>query len=426
MKQWLAKISKAEPHEFSAALWSFAYFFCILAAYYVIRPIREEMGIQVGQQGLSELFTAVFVSLLLVVPVFGWLTSKFSRVQFLPWLYGFFALNLFGFWLWLHSVGVNDYWFPRVFYVWVSVFNLFAVSVFWSFMADVFRSDQAKRLFGFIAAGGTAGALVGPLITSALVKTLGTANMLWFSIGFLLLCIIGVKKVSLWYQQHPKDDTSAVSAKRLEEGLGGNPFAGITDVLKSPYLLGICAFLFLFALLSTTLYFQSNEMMKAAFPESARRVQVFAWVDATVNAITLLFQLFAFGAVITKMGTRRMLCAMPLLSVFGFVAMAVAPVISTLLVFGVLRRAGEYAITKPTRETLFTVVPDEQKYKAKNVIDTLVHRTGDVTSSWIFKGVKGTGMDFTAVSWLAVPVSLVWLAVAWWLGGKHTRMEGDK
>ncbi len=250
--------------------------------------------------------------------------------------------------------------------------------------------------------------------------------MLWFSIVFLLLCILGVRKVSAWYQQHPKDDTSLLSAKRLEEGLGGNPFAGITDVLKSPYLLGICAFLFLYALLSTTLYFQSNEMMKAAFPESARRVQVFAWVDATVNAITLLFQLFAFGAVITKMGTRRMLVAMPFLSVLGFAAMAVAPVISTLLVFGVLRRAGEYAITKPTRETLFTVVPDEQKYKAKNVIDTLVHRTGDVSSSWIFKGVKSTGMDFTAVAWLAVPVSAVWFVVAWWLGGKHARMENEK
>jgi ATP:ADP antiporter, AAA family len=439
---WLMRLSKAQPHELRAAMLSFAYFFCILAAYYVIRPIREEMAIQVGQSALQELFTAVFLVLLAVVPVFGWITSNFARVKFLPWMYIFFALNLVGFWWWMTfgmghpapgakeavAVGSSAYWLPRVFYVWVSVFNLFVVSVFWSFMADIFKSDQAKRIYGFIAAGGTAGALAGPILTSSLVKLFGTANMLWFSVGFMLLCIYFLHLLSNWTKAYGELDPKAAlnNSEKLNEGVGGNPFAGLTDVFKSPYLLGICLFLFCYALVSTFLYFQQNELMRATFPDSVRRVQVFAMVDGAVHALALVIQLFAFGALIQKLGTTKMLAAMPLLSVLGFIAMALAPVITTLFVFGVLRRAGEYSITKPARETLFNVLPDEQKYKAKNVIDTLVHRTGDVSSGWIFKGLKSMGFDFTAMSWLAVPVSLVWLACAIALGkGNEKRQRGE-
>ena len=419
MNALLLRVTRARADELPASLWAFVYFFALLGAYYVLRPIRDEMAIQVGQARLSELFTAVFLTMLAVAPVFGALTARFPRKALLPWLYGFFIANLAAFWTIFAAGGEQSAAVATAFFVWVSVFNLFAVSVFWSLMADLFDTAQAKRLYGFIAAGGTAGALAGPTLTAVFVTLVGARGMLIVSAAFLAVCVVAIVRLRAWAER-----TGASGAARNEAPLGGSMFAGLTDVARSPYLLGICLFLFGYSLLSTLLYFQQTALVPAAIADSAERTRLLALTDFAVNVLTLVLQLFAFGTLIARVGTTVMLAALPAVAIVGFAALAMNPVLATLIVFGVIRRAGEYAISKPARETLFNVLPPEQKYKAKNVIDTLVHRTGDTASSWIFAGLKGAGLSLTAMSWLAVPVAAMWLGVAVFLGRAAAAMRG--
>jgi ATP:ADP antiporter, AAA family len=423
---WLQRMSKAQPHELRASLWAFAYFFCVLASYYVLRPIRDEMANQLGRGALAELFTYVFVALLIVAPLFGWLTSKFPRKQLLPWLYGFFALNLVGFFFWMQAGGEQSPGTARVFYVWTSVYNLFVVSVFWSFMADLFDTDQAKRLYGFIAAGGTAGALVGPLVTSQLVTVLGPKNLMLVSAGFLLLAVGCIGALRAWEKAQNVDPAARARNAAEDVPMGGSIWAGLRDVVTNPYLLGICFFLFAYSLLSTLLYFHQVELLPATIKSPTERTQLLARVDLVVNIGVLLIQVMAFGTLMRRLGTRFMLVAMPVVSVLGFMAMAYSPALATLLVFGVVRRAGEYAVSKPARETLFNVLPAEQKYKAKNVIDTLVHRTGDWLSTLGLTLLNKQGMTMVQLSMAAVPVALGWWAVAHWLGGQAQAREADR
>jgi AAA family ATP:ADP antiporter len=422
MNALLCRVSRALPEELPAALWAFVYFFALLAAYYVLRPLRDEMGIQVGPDALHELFTSVFVTMLAIVPIFGWLTRRFERRQLLPWLYGFFILNLLGFYEVLALSGDQSPLVARAFFVWVSVFNLFAISVFWSFMADLFDTAQAKRMVGFISAGGTAGALCGPVLTLLLVKPLGAKGLVLVSATLLLMCIGAIVQLRRW----AGDKRQADAIKPTTQGeptatFKGSLWSGLQDVVRSPYLLGICAFLFLYSLLSTLLYFQQAELVPKSFSGSGERTQALAGIDLLVNVVTLLIQLLAFGPLIQRLGTRFLLVAMPLASLVGYTALAAMPVLAVLVALGVVRRAGEYAVSKPARETLFNVLPPEQKYRAKNVIDTLVHRTGDTSSAWIFSGLRGLGLHSYQTVWLAIPVSALWAVVAWRLGGEADR-----
>jgi ATP:ADP antiporter, AAA family len=418
MNAVLLRLTGAHADELRASLWSFVYFFVLLASYYVLRPIRDEMANQVGSKNLAALFTYVFATMLVVVPLFGWLTARFARKALLPWIYGFFALNLVGFFAWMQSGGEQEALTGRVFYVWVSVFNLFVVSVFWSFMADLFDTAQAKRLYGFIAAGGTAGALVGPLVTTTLVEGLGPKNLMLVSAGFLVVAIVAILRLRAWERTQDVDPQARARNAREEVPIGGSIWAGLRDVATHPYLLAICGFLFAYSLLSTLLYVQQVEMLPAAIQSSTARTKLLARVDLAVNLLVLAIQVLAFGALIERLGTRVMLVAMPVLSVLGFAALAALPLLTTLVAFGVLRRAGEYAISKPARETLFNALPAEQKYKAKNVIDTVVHRGGDWLSTLLFSGLKSQGMTIVQLSLLAIPIALGWWGVAHWLGGR--------
>jgi ATP:ADP antiporter, AAA family len=407
----LLRLTRASPHELAASLWSFVYFFALLAGYYVLRPIRDEMAIQAGQGELQALFTAVFVAMLVLVPVFGGLMARFPRRRLLPWIYAFFVANLLAFHALFVTGGVQSPWVARAFFVWVSVFNLFAVSVFWSLMADLFDTAQAKRLYGFIAAGGTIGALTGPSLTALFVTLVGVRSMLLVSAAFLALAVVAIIALRRWAER-----TGAAGRTAGEPAIGGTMWGGMRDIVRSPYLIGICLFLFGYSLLSTFLYFQQAELVPVAIEDSAERTRLLALTDLAVNVLTLAVQLFAFGTLIRRLGTGFMLCAMPAVACAGFAALATWPTLATLVVFGVVRRAGEYAISKPARETLFNALTPEEKYKAKNVIDTLVHRTGDTASSWIFTGLKSLGLTLTGVSWLAVPIAGLWLGVAAWLG----------
>lgn len=420
LKSWRAQWLALQAHEVRAVLLAAGYFFCLLASYYLVRPLRDEMAVTIGTDRLVWVFTAVFAAMLLLVPLFGALTARIARARLLPWLYVGCMLVMAAFGVLLMS-DIPRLWLAAPFYVWVSVFNLFAVSVFWSFMTDLFDTAQAKRLYGMIAAGGTLGAIAGPAMASLALPLLTEKALPWLSALMLvgvLGCLLGLKRWSAAYPR-ARDDASE---QGMDRAMGGSAWVGLKLLLSSRYLLLICGYLLLYALTSTLLYFQQTALLKQAVADPTQRTQWLAAADLVVNVLTLLVQLGLFGALMQRVGTLGMLVVMPLLSVFGFAALALAPGLPVLMVFGILRRAGEYAVSKPARETLFNVLPPQQRYQAKNAIDTLVHRFGDTASGWVFQGLRTLGLSMAAVAWLAVPASLLWLLGAWALG----RRAGQK
>lgn len=393
----LRRFLKVQPHEVPALAWSFAYFFLLLASYYLLRPVRDSLAIETGAERLRWLLTLTFLAMLVLVPVFGWLAARYPRRTLLPVVYGFFALNLVAFVFYVDA---------SIFFVWLSVFNLFAVSVFWSFMADVFDTPQAARLYGVIAAGGSCGAIAGPVTVSLLSTRTPTYTFLLLAAFLLVLMILCIRRLARWADAHPRQ-----GEPRPEEPLGGSILAGARAALTSPFLLAICGYLFCYTALSTALYFQQVEILREAIPDRAERLRFLSSVDLAVNSLTLIVQVLAFSRLAAALGPLWMLAAMPLVSVAGFLWLGAAPTLGALVVFGVTRRAGEFAISKPAREALFTAVPREARYKAKNFIDTVVYRGGDALSGWIFAG---------PAAFLAAGFAAVWTALAVFLG---TRMK---
>jgi len=399
MRSFLTRALRAEPHELPALAWAFAHFFLLLSSYYVLRPVRDALAVELGAQALQRLFTATLVAMLVLVPVFGWLASRLPRARLLPAVYAFFAVNLLVFTLELDA---------RVFFVWLSVFNLFVVSVFWSFMSDIFDTRQAARLYGTIAAGGSSGAIAGPLIA-----TLVPQSGVLLAVSALLLtatvpCILALAR---WARAHPRSAEAPAEAP-----LGGSILAGARAALTSPFLLAICGYLLCYTALSTALYFQQVGIVRDAVPDPGARTRLFASVDLVVNGLTLAIQLLAFSRLAPLLGPTGMLAAVPLLSVAGFVWLGATPTLAALIGFGVVRRVGEFAISKPARETLFTVVPREERYKAKNFIDTVVYRGGDALAGWLFAGVS---------AFAAAAVAAAWTALAVFLGVRMKSWTGD-
>jgi AAA family ATP:ADP antiporter len=416
----LSRLVRVEPVEVTAMLWSFAYFFCLLCGYYILRPVRDEMGIQAGVDQLQWLFTGTFLTMLAVVPLFGWLASRFPRRQFLPAAYLFFAANLMIFFA-LFKSGVMATETARAFFIWLSVFNLFVVSVFWSFMADLFTNTQARRLYGFIAAGGSTGAIAGPLITTKLAPLLGPTHLLPISACFLLAAVLCIFRLSTWARHEKPADTSA--GAQIRQPIGGSIFGGVTLLLRSDYLLGIALYVVLFTLLSTFLYFQQAYIISEAISDSGERTALFALIDLVVNGLTLIGQLLVVSRIIGRFGVTITLVLMPIVAVVGFFALGLIPTLAVLIVFGTIRRAGEYAISKPAREILFTVVSREEKYKAKNFIDTVVVRGGDAVSGWLYHGLQLLGAGLSAISFVAVPIAVLWTTTAYLLGQRQEQLR---
>jgi AAA family ATP:ADP antiporter len=413
----LTRWVQVEPHEVRALLWSFAYFFSLLCGYYIVRPMRDAMGIAGGVEQLHWLFTGTFVAMLAVVPLFGWVTSRFPRRRFLPYVYYFFIANLLVFYVLLGREGSHVY-AARGFFIWVSVYNLFVVSVFWSFMADLYTNAQAQRLFGFIAAGGTIGALVGPALAAALARPLGTASLLLLSAGFMGVAVLCVHRLIAWKAAQRSADSAEARAAEARP-LGGGVVAAIPLVLRSPYLLGIALFIFLFTTASTVLYFQQAQIVRDAFATSAERTAVFGAVDLGVNALTVAIQVFLTGRLVRALGVAWTLALVPALLGLGFVALGFAPVLAVIVAVQILRRAGDYAITRPAREMLFVVLGREEKYKAKNFVDTVVYRGGDAVSAWAYAGLRAMGLSLGAVALLGVPVAGLWAWLAYRLGRRQ-------
>lgn len=421
---WLKRLANVEPEEIPALLWSFSYFFALLCAYYIVRPMRDTMGITGGVKNLQWLFTGTFLAMLVAVHLFGWVTSRYPRKKFLPLTYLFFIANLLLF-FGLFRSGLTHAWVARAFFIWTSVFNLFIVSVFWSFMDDLFSNAQATRLFGFIAAGGTAGALAGPALTATLAIPLGPTNLLLISVaglGWALLCI---QRLIAWHARREPapatvtEDSGPKPAAAQERGLGGGAWAGGRLIAGSPYLLGICLLVLLYTTLSTFLYFQQARIVRDSFSDPAQRTTVFAAMDFAANALTILIQIVLTSRIVKAFGLSWTLALIPLLLGGGFLLLGVAPLLEVLIVVQVVRRAGNYAIMKPSREMLFVVLTKEEKYKAKNVIDTIIYRSGDVLSAWAYTGLQALGLGLSAIAFIALPLSGVWAWICYQLGKRQ-------
>ena len=420
------RLTGTRPDEAGIVLLSAAYFFFILSAYYVLRPIRDGMGVAGGVENIPWLFTATLAGMLVAHPIFASIVSRWPRRRFVTVTYRFFMLNLLVYYLLLTGLGEGTaaVWVGRTFFVWISVFNLFVVSVFWSFMTDIYRERQSRRLFGLIGVGGTVGGIVGSSITAFLVGVLSLPTLLWFSIVLLECAVLCLKRLDRRVGSNPSSDVPSSDAPSSAEVIGGSALDGIKRVLASPYLLGICAFMLLFTIGSTFLYNIQAEIVSRTFSDTPQQTSVFARIDLAVNTLTLVTQLFLTGRLMKWLGVGVTLAILPLISMVGFLALGAAPVFAVFVVFQVLRRAGNFAIAVPTREVLYTVLPRRDKYKAKNFNDTFVYRAGDQAGAWSFAGLGALGLSTTAMAWSMVPVAGVWLLVALWLGRRQRVLAG--
>jgi AAA family ATP:ADP antiporter len=410
------RIRSVRPGEGRALCWSFAYFFCLLAGYYVLRPLRDEMGVAGGVRNLQWLFTATFLTMLAAVPLYGALVARLPRRRFIPLVYHFFAANLAVFWL-LLTFDVERLTVARVFFVWISVFSLFAVSVFWSFMADLFSSEQGKRLFAFIAAGGSAGALAGPALTIWLAVPLGPANLLLVAALFLEIAVLCV-----WRLESASPDIEKQFSRKTElEAVGGGWFNGFAMLLRSPYLAAIALWVTLLSVAGTFLYFQQANIVAAASDDPAVRTRMFASIDLAVGVLTVVVQFFATGKLIERFGIGAAVAFLPLVFAAGFAALAAAPMLAVVIGFQALQRTANFAISNPAREVLFTVLAREEKYKAKNVIDIVVFRGADAAGGWLFAALRSLGLELRAISLVAIPLAAAWLVLALALGRAHER-----
>ncbi len=383
----LGRLFTFHDDETPAVVGGLALFFLLFAGYFMLRPVRETMGVAGGVDNLQWLFTGTFIVTLLALPLFGWVVARARRRRILPWTYGFLASNLLAFAL-VFAVQPDNLWVARAFYIWLSVFNLLSISLAWSVLADLFSNEQAKRLFGLLAAGASLGGLVGPILGTLLVGVVGHAGLVLLATLFLLGSIGAATYLQRWRDRAP---LPAEAEHPRSRPLGGNPFAGAGEVLRSPYLLMLALFVVLLASISTFLYFEQARLVAQTFTDRTRQTQVFGLIDTVVQALAILTQLFFTGRIARCMGVGVLLVAVPLVMVAGFLWLALAPLFAVFVVVMVVRRAGEYALVRPGREMLYTVLPAEQKYRAKNFIDTVVYRGGDALSGWVKRGLDVLG-----------------------------------
>jgi ATP:ADP antiporter, AAA family len=419
MSQLLRRLVILQPDEAPALLASFATLLCMFASYTILRPVRDALGITSGLEKIPYLFWGVFLVMLALQPLYGWLTSRFPRTVFLPWVYGFFAANLVAFYVWFR-LQEDHTWIARTYFVWVSVFNLFVVAAFWSLMADVFNREQAGRLFGFIWAGASTGGLIGPLIDHYLAVPIGAINLLPISALLLLVSLIFMAQVIRWQRRHGEAREAGVPHR--EDALGGGVWAAFAQVARSPYLLGIAAFVMLMTWVSTFLYLEQQAFVARVFHNADERASFFGGIDFWVQAASLTMQVLLFGRLFKWLGLRAVLASVPVIMTAGYALFALAPGFMVLVVVYAVRRVGDYALTRPCRDALYTVVSREEKYKAKSLIDTFVYRGGDALSGSLYKELTGSlGAGPAAIGWLGAAISAVWTVLALALGRAQER-----
>lgn len=408
MTAFLQKFIEIKPNETKALAWSWLYVFALFLAYYSLRPIRDELGVAGGVKNLPWLFTGTLVAMLLLTPCYAYLVKRWRREKFIALTYRFFMLNLLIFAVLMYTAsGELLVWTGRIFFIWVSVFNLFVVSVFWSLMSDVFSTEQGKRLFGFLATGATLGGMAGSAFVSAFAKSFSQYTFLVLTLLLLEVAVQAAKQVSrLGAQQVQQDRNESVE-------IGGSVLSGLKRTFQSPYLLGISAFILCYSITSTVLYFQQAEIVNSHFSDRAERTAFFANIDLWVNALTLIFQLGLTGKMMKYLGIIPVLAMLPFLSGISFALLALYPTVAVFVVIQVARRVSNFAFTRPAREVLFTRLNREDRYKAKNVIDTVIYRTGDQIGSWV--GLSVLSLGLSGIAGISVLLCLAWLALSVWL-----------
>lgn len=429
MKRLFSKIVDVKPDEVRALLLAFVFNFVVLGGYYVIRPIRDEIGADRGVENLPWMYTGTLIGMLIANALYAVIVARMSRRRFIPVAYRFAIVNLFLFFLLMRMMPAAQgrTVLAPIFFIWVSVFNLFATTMFWSFMADVFTPEQGKRLFGFIAVGGSIGGIVGGFVTSSLAGKLSTGLFLLITAVMLEIAAQCVRRFPTDFRSVGEADsfsratTSSPAAEKPgeEEPIGGKLWEGATHIARSPYLLGLAAFLIIYTVTNTWAYFQQSDLTGHHLQDRAARTSFLANIDIAVNTITVLIQVFLTGRLMKWFGVGITLVLMPLLSAVGFAAIGFAPVLSVLATFQILRRAAGFALLRPAREVLFTVLRREDKYKAKSLIDTFGYRLGDITGAWSYPLMRWFGLGLVGISWVAVPIGAIWCVLSIWLGRKQ-------
>lgn len=426
MKRLLETFTNIEKHEVPAVIASCLFFFCILTALMVLRPAREALGMESGLDTVRWLFIGTAVVTLAVNPVFGLLVSRFRRFTFVAATYLFFAATLFVFYLLLtlapDSTGQVS---GRVFYVWYSVFNLFNTMVFWATMADHYSLEQSKRLFGTVAVGGTLGAVFGPWLASLLAQPFGTANLILVSIAFLILAVVAARSVFYLTEQQPAAAAADFPSHR-DTVIGGSAWAGLKAAVSSPFLLGISGYVLILAVVSTFLYFTRLAMVAEVGDDTDLRTTLFAQIDLITQLATLVLQLIVTGHLMKRVGVPITLALLPITVVLGMVGLAIAGSLAVLIVFEAVFRAVQRAIMRPARETLFTVVSIEDKYKAKAFIDTFVYRGGDVVGAWTEGLIGRLSMGLMGLAALTIPLAVLWAVLGLWLGARQYRSAREQ
>lgn len=399
------------------------YFFCVLTAIGVMRPARDAIGMRSGLDNIRWLFIGTAVVTLAVNPMFGWLVSRFRRLVFIAVTYLFFAASLVGFYVLIEMVpGAVGEVSGRVFYIWYSVFNLFSTMLFWALMADRFSLEQSKRLFGAIAVGGTVGAIVGPALASMLARPLGAAALLLVSASFLCLGVFAAWLVTRLQPSVQAEGAPASAASLDRAVIGGSAWQGIGRVLQSRYLSGISLYVLLMTVVATFIYFTRLNMVAALGQDTDLRATALARIDTITQTATLLLQLVVTGHLMKRFGVAVALTVLPVVASLGFVGLAIASSFAMLIVFDAFFRAIQRAITRPARETLFTVVSREDKYKSKAVTDTFVYRGGDLLGAWIPVWLGPLGLGLIGLASAVVPLAAVWGMLGLWLGRRQGSM----
>jgi len=421
MKRLISRIVDLKPGEGRALFWSFLYFLLLLSAYYVLRPLRDNAGITSGIGNLPWLFTATFLMMLVAVPIYGFVVARLPRRRFVPLVYLFFVANIVLFWL-LLTLQIDRPLVARVFFVWLSVFNVFVVSVFWSYLADLFRSEQGERLYGFIAAGGSIGAIVGPALTKWLIDPLGPVNLFLVAALLLLGAMFGamqLERASMSFGQ------AKANATITRKPLGGGSLAGITEILQSRYLGGIALWVILLSLAGTVLYLIQADVVHTASADERQRVQIFATIDFWVGTLSFLLQFLITGKLIVRVGVGVTVAFLPFVFLLGYGVLAAMPTLKVVVMFQTLQRTSNFVISNPAREILFTVAEREEKYKAKNIIDGLVFRGADASWAWVYNQLHvAMGLGTVALAFVMMPAAALWVMLALALGrGQQARAK---
>ncbi len=423
MRGIIRAATKIEPNELKATILSFLFVFTLMAAYFILRPVRDAMASDWTRAEVSWLWTSTFVFSVIAVSVYGGIISriKFSRV--VPSVYGFFAASFAAFYIGSALVADSTS-VDKVFYVWLSVFSLFHVTVFWSFMSGLFSKEQAPRLFAIIASGASTGAIVGPTIPTFFAGDIGTMNLMLIAAGMLLIPIPIIAKLEI-LKVTELDNTDLTADLGQAERLGKNPFSGFLLFVRNPYLVAIGIFILMYVTMSTFVYMELREFLKPF--ERAERTQILAGIDLVANSLAILTAIFATGRLTTRFGMANTLALIPVLMIGGWLIVAAVPLLTVLIGLQIARKAGNYAVTKPGREMLFTLVDTETRYKAKPVIDIVVYRGGDMVTAWLHTVLRETlAFGLSGVAIIAAVIAGVWAMAGVYLGRTYNQARDEQ